>query len=446
VNGTIHKRQKANGRPSWAYIFDAGKDPEGKRRQITKSGYATKAEASEALRVAIAAEEAKRNEKPVAIVPTFEAFLDRWLKEHASRVCSPKTLEAYTQHGAYAIREFGTVPLDELDVELLETGLNRLHDSGGKNGRPLSAKTVRHISFVISGCLSKAVKWKLITTNPMAHVERPKLVKTEPRVLDSAGLKTLFDRAHDTRLYPLLVVAASTGCRRGELLALQWSDLNFKTGAVTISKSLEETKAGLRVKSTKSKKPREFPVPAAALTILEFLRDQQAEERKMYGDSYEDNNLVFCRQDGAYLRPDQMSVRVTDFARRAGLKGIGLHSLRHSHASQLISSGVPSTAVASRLGHANAAITLSIYSHALPADETAAATIWNNAVADVIQTERSSRPARMLANVSGNHIKRKQVDETKDSDVVGAAGLEPATPDLEGRCSIQMSYAPALVF
>ena len=442
MNGTITKRPRKGGKPSWGYVFDAGKDAIGKRLQFTKSGFDTKAEAGQALRDAIAAEQARRNEKPAPTVPTFGEFVKRWMTEHASRRCSAKTLEAYGQHAAYAVREFGEIALDKLDPETLETALNRLQDKGGKNGRPLSTKTIRHISFVVSGCLSKAVKWKLISDNPMDNVQRPKLVKSKPKVLDSVGLKKLFDRAQGTRLYPLLVLAAATGCRRGELLALQWSDLDFKTGAVRICKSLEETQAGLRIKSTKSGEPREFSVPASALTVLEHHRAQQEQERELYADSYEKNDLIFCRPDGAYYRPDQMSVRVTAFAKRAGLSGIGLHSLRHSHASQLISSGAPITAVADRLGHANSSITLSIYSHALPADVTTAAEVWNTAMANVIQTERNARPMRMLANVSGKHAKIAETDTNKEGNLVGAAGLEPATTCLEGRCSIHLSYAP----
>jgi integrase len=83
-----------------------------------------------------------------------------------------------------------------------------------------------------------------------------------------------------------------------------------------------------------------------------------------------------------------MSVRVTEFARKNGFPGIGLHSLRHSHASQLLSSGTPITAVSDRLGHANSSVTLSIYSHVLPADKSAAAEMWNTAMANVIQADR----------------------------------------------------------
>jgi hypothetical protein len=98
--------------------------------------------------------------------------------------------------------------------------------------------------------------------HPMANrrVLLPKLAKRRPAVLDEAKLGTLFDRARNTRLYTFVILAAATGCRRGELLALQWSDLDFQTGLLDISKSLEQTRAGLRVKSTKSEEPRRVAV------------------------------------------------------------------------------------------------------------------------------------------------------------------------------------------
>ncbi len=114
------------------------------------------------------------------------------------------------------------------------------------------------------------------------------------------------------------------------------------------------------------------------------------------------------------------------------MPAVGPHFLRHSHASRLISSGAPITAVSDRLGHANSAITLSIYSHALSADVNAAAEVWNTAMANVIQAGRRSIPKRMLANVNGDNGQKADVAENKEWGVVGAAGLEPATLSFEG--------------
>jgi integrase len=139
-------------------------------------------------------------------------------------------------------------------------------------------------------------------------------------VLDKEKLRALFDRARGTRLYPLVVLASATGCRRGELLALEWSDLDESTSEISVSKSLEQTKAGLRIKSTKSEEPRHFSVPEWALEVLRAHRQEQQRDRQLFGPDYEDHNLVFCQPNGAFYSPDRLGARVvrTNAESRAG--------------------------------------------------------------------------------------------------------------------------------
>ena len=85
----------------------------------------------------------------------------------------------------------------------------------------------------------------------------------------------------------------------------------------------------------------------------------------MFGADYGDHNLIFCQPGGQYYSPDRLGARVVELMRKVGLQGVSLHSLRHSHASILLSKGVPAAVVSERLGHADQNITLSIYSHAL---------------------------------------------------------------------------------
>jgi integrase len=187
----------------------------------------------------------------------------------------------------------------------------------------------------------------------------------------------------------------------GELLSLQWSDLDDATGMVTISKSLEQLKGGhLRVKSTKSGEPRKFTVPEWALEVLKEHRAVQLGDRELYGAAYKPNDLVFCQLDGSFYSPDRLGARVVEAMRKVGLQGVSMHSLRHAHASSLLSKGVPISVVSERLGHGDQNITLSIYSHALPADSNAAAKVWNDAMKDVIADSRKPAPARMLGIVS----------------------------------------------
>jgi integrase len=171
--------------------------------------------------------------------------------------------------------------------------------------------------------------------------------------------------------------------------ALQWTEIDFDSGIMNVTKSLEQTKkGGLRVKSTKSDKPRRFAVPATVLEALKEHRQQQEQDKKLFGRDYEDNGLVSCRADGRYYSPDRVGARVVALTRRAGPAGVSPHSLRHTHASELLSKGCSAAHCGKRLGHANPAITLSIYAHALEADEVAAARIWEDAMADVIGTHK----------------------------------------------------------
>ena len=277
----------------------------------------------------------------------------------------------------------------------IESALNSLRNSGGRKdethplGRPLSAKTVRHIAFLVHDSLGAAVRWGTLATNPMDRVVLPKPERKEPKVLDDESLRRFLNAVRGTSLFPLLVTAVSTGCRRGELLALEWRDIDFQTGMITVSKSLEQTKNGLRIKSTKSGNARRFPLPSAALDVLrEHHWKQQNGNRVNFG--HRDLDLVFRDRDGDYYKPDQMSSRVAEIARKVACPGIGLHSMRHTHASELLSHGVPIPTVSKRLGHANPSITLRLYAHALESDELIAAKRWDEAFASIVKMHPTS--------------------------------------------------------
>jgi integrase len=228
-------------------------------------------ESREAAETARRAEIERREIKPAAAPePTFTDYFRYWTDEHAARRCAPKTLERYKELGRYLVSHLGETRINELTTAQIQHAIHRLKDAGGQitkefpEGRPLAAKTVRHIGTLLYTALAEADRLGILKiAHPMANkrVVLPKLPKRRPPVLDKEKLRVLFDRARGTRLYPLLVLASATGCRRGELLALEWSDLDEATSEINVSKSLEQTKAGLRIKSTKSEEPRRFSVP-----------------------------------------------------------------------------------------------------------------------------------------------------------------------------------------
>jgi len=126
-----------------------------------------------------------------------------------------------------------------------------------------------------------------------------------------------------------------------------------------------------------------------------MLRDHragQSENRRLFGPDYRDDlNLVFCTSVGDYMKPDTLTAKVCLLAAKAGLEGASLHTLRHSHGSQLLANGVPLPVVSKRLGHSSVYVTATVYSHALTQDELAAADVWDSSVQKLITAAQKRR-------------------------------------------------------
>ena len=161
--------------------------------------------------------------------------------------------------------------------------------------------------------------------------------------------------------------------RRGELLALQWSDIDLNSGTVRVERSVEETDAGLRIKPPKTKRGRRaITLSADAIAMLREHRIQQMQLRLQLGQGGK-STLVFSDINGNMLYPDALSRQWANVIRAKKLPLVSFHSLRHTSASMMIAAGVDILTVSRRLGHAKAATTLDVYSHLLPGSDAAAA-------------------------------------------------------------------------
>lgn len=394
MKGCVYKRTSESGTVTWAYSVDAGKDEHGKRLREFHGGFDRKKDAEGDLARVLQDAQDGLLVKPSP--KTFGEFMVDWFKEHALRHCSPKTVERYSQLWKYATPMLSGLQLRQVSPLALERLYNRLMESGGKGrkkaerqtAKPLSARTVRHVAGLIHVALNTAVRWKLLKINPATACQLPSLERKEARALDPAQSERLLSAAQGHWLYPIIMLALATGCRRGELLALTWPDVRLDSvpGVLAVSKSLEQTKAGLRLKAPKNGRARAFPLPAVAVDAMKAHRQSQERNRALFGNGYRsDQNLVFAAPDGDYLKPDSVTAAACLLARKIGLPGAGLHSLRHSHASQLLSDGVPLPVVSKRLGHSSVNITAQIYAHAFTADEIAAAESWDASMGQVVK-------------------------------------------------------------
>lgn len=177
-------------------------------------------------------------------------------------------------------------------------------------------------------------------------------------------IQALRDVCRGEWTFAFVEVAMGTGCRRGEALALEWTDVDWEARVLRISKAIEQTATGLHLKRPKNNKSRRCQLPAASLAALrEHRRDSVG-------------HLIFERS-GTYMKPDLVSRVIVRRLRKAGIEDASVHSLRHTHASNLLSRGVPLPAISARLGHADPNVTARIYCHALPLDDCRAADEWD---------------------------------------------------------------------
>lgn len=385
----VHKRKYRSGKVVWFYQFDIPGSTRTTRLLIKGSGFATKGEATDAEAARRIEEQqkidlAKRGGVAEAIPTNLGKLLDEFLRQHAEEKLAPKTVERYREQAAYISPELLAKPLDEITPLHLTREWARLLKSGGhtrktKSSRPLSAKTVRNIAGVVSSAFSRAIKWGLATTNPVTNSEPPKVKKHRGIALTPAQQRMVIEGATEPWcLGTYLEVVAATGCRRGEVLALRWSDI--QDGRAMVARSLTQTREVLKFKGTKTEEPRPVSLPTSAIAALNAHRKRQDEFRHQFGLDYRvDLDLIFANPDGSPLKPDSISASVSLLFRRLKLpKGTSLHSLRHTHTSHLLASGVPLPAVSARLGHGSIRTTQEIYSHMIHGQDDEAARKWED--------------------------------------------------------------------
>ena len=226
----------------------------------------------------------------------------------------------------------------------------------------------------------------LVAPNVAAVEQPPKGDDKEIAVLDAKQVKLLVERLRGRAMYPRAVTALFTGIRRGELLALRWSYVDFDAKQITVGEAIEETQAGIRFKTPKTKNSvRDVSLPDIVVDALREHRRQQLELRVALGlGKLTDDALLFSKLDGSPQSPRAFSKEWADVAASIGMPEITLHALRHTHASHLIDAGLDVVKISRRLGHASPAITLRVYAHLFRKQDDKSSAAINDAVASVL--------------------------------------------------------------
>ena len=317
---------------------------------------------------------------------TVGDYLDSWISAHARKI-KPTTLSRYRELiRLYLVPRLGTVKLQDLRPFHIEQFYNSMADLPGKSGRKLSPRTASQAGAILKTALKQAVEVEnLITVNPASRVRLPKSNSNTPTPFTLNELKQFLTVASSHRLYFFFRLSAYTGARRGELLALRWSDFDGK--AITISKN--RTMAGnvvVEQNSTKGGNNGQRRVQLDPETIEQFKehRKRQLTERLSIGEHWQETGYVFVQENGLPLGIKTVSDLYKKLVKKAELRPNRLHDQRHLHATELLRLGEPLHVVAQRLGHRDAMVTATIYAHVSNEQAETASERFANASKEVI--------------------------------------------------------------
>lgn len=373
VREGIYRRGK-----SYAIVVDLPRGPDGKRRQKWQT-FDTLAKAAKARRSLLV--NADRGEHVEASKDTVAQILDLWLTEYADVSVRKETAEGYRAVARlWIVPHIGDVRLDKLNDSHIKGMLAALREP--REGKePLSGRSQRNAYRVLKKALSWAARQKgpnggrLLSTNPADEVDAPKVEAVDMRTLNEAETVRLLQAAADSPIAALVHLAVFTGMRRSELLGLQWRDVDLTLANIQVRRGLHSLKGGvIRIEEPKSlHSRRKVDLSPTAVLALRRHREQMEAHAASLDATITNQTPVFARPDLTPMLPDSVSHQFARVAKKAGLGTLGLHALRHTHASHLLKQGIHPKVVQERLGHSSIQITLDLYSHVAPGMQEAAA-------------------------------------------------------------------------
>jgi integrase len=299
------------------------------------------------------------------------AYLENWL-ETAKKppIVRVSTYDKYKWYlKKYINPALGHIRLRALSPQHVQSFYSQKLEEG------LSPGTVRNFHLLLHSAMKNAVKWNLVSRNVVALVTRPSEGHHEAQVLTIEQARNLIETAKQHKVWSLLVVALSTGMRRGELLALRWDDVDFQVGKLFVRHAVSKLNGrGYVEHEPKTKKGRRTIVlPSSVVDVLREHREYVEQVRCDAGDSWLDLGLVFPNTRGNFIELAKLWHMLDKVVKQAGLPHMRFHDLRHSAATIMLAMGIHPKVVQEILGHSSISITMDLYSHVLPSVQHEAA-------------------------------------------------------------------------
>ena len=299
-------------------------------------------------------------------------WLDVWLSEYKKNVLKPTTYDSYeTNIRCHLKPGLGHISLKDLKTVDIQRFINDKFESG------VSTALIRKLKNIIHGSLKQAMVNQLVAKNVSEGVVLPTHKQKEIRVFSKDEEKAFINELKGDRLEVAFKLDLVSGLRIGELLGLTWDCIDLTNGIITVKQSLirvknrsknpEKKNLYIIENTTKTRNSkRKVPIPKAAVSMLQKYKLKQEWEKRIAEGTYEDNNLLFCTALGNRIIPRNAERSFARVAKKAGITGASIHSLRHTYATRLFEKGVAAKTVSELLGHKNVSHTLDVYTHVLP--------------------------------------------------------------------------------
>ena len=307
--------------------------------------------------------------KQVVNTIKFETFCEQWFEEYANIKLKERTLERYRQLRERTYKAIGYLRIDKITARHIQNFVNSLQKDGVNmhTGGKLSPKTVKHYISFISSVFDYAIKMQMLSDNPCKYVTLPKIKQAERDCYTLEEAQHFLDLLQNEPLkyQAFFVLAIYGGFRRGEILGLEWKDINFETGLVSINRTaLYSSDKGHYTDTPKTKGSiRSLKLPQNVMFILKQHQNEQFSQRLKIGDQWHETDRLFTTWNGKQMDGATPYNWLKKFCQRNNMRFVNLHSFRHLNASLLINSGIDIRTVSACLGHSQTSTTLNIYAH-----------------------------------------------------------------------------------
>lgn len=339
----------------------------------------------------------------------FKEFAEEWFRDYAEINLKSTSLDRMKQLSKRVYPAIGNMRLDKITTYDVQSFINDLAQNG-KNmftGEPLSRKTfVHHLSF-ISDVFSYAIRMGVVDDNPCTRVKVPKGPKSERQIYTLEEMKLIFEKLNDApiKYKSFFILAACSGFRRGELLGLEWKDIDWENRIISVNRTSNYTPGrGTYTDTTKTEKSMRSQVFSdSVMQLLGELKQDQDKERQKYGNKWIDSDRLFVKWDGSPMNVRTPEDWFRKFCERNGLPYYGVHSFRHFYASALLNANVDVATVSAVMGHSTVSTTTNFYLHAF----RNAASRVEPVISSVLELDKNEEKKPIVVKVHKRDIKKR---------------------------------------